>query len=90
MSAVRHGRARHVLAVLALGGVLVATSGCGVTVQREPERLDMSVLAPAPTPTVTVVPESPDVPTVDEPAPTPTLATAPLPSSTTSVAAPGG
>lgn len=74
--------------MLVLGGVLTATSGCGVTLQREPERLDMSVLTPAPTPTVTVVPESPDVSTVDETAPTPTLAPAPLTSSAGSVAPP--
>lgn len=90
MTAIRHGRARRVLGVVVLGAVLVVAAGCGVTSQREPERLDLSVLAPAPTPTVTVVPESTDVPTVDEPPPTPTPTAAPLTPSTTSEGAPRG
>lgn len=45
----------------ALSGVVVlACSGCGVTTEDEPVRLDNGILGTPPTPTVTVLPEQGD------------------------------
>ena len=66
-----------------LGVTLLASllTGCGVTTQGEPEPIDPTMVPPAPTPTVTVVPDTPATrPAVDlvPPEPVPGPATGPV------------
>ncbi|GEL23043.1 hypothetical protein PSU4_19970 [Pseudonocardia sulfidoxydans NBRC 16205] len=75
----RVGRRAVLCAAIVTAGLCLA--GCGVTTQREPERLESSVLAPPPTPTVTVVPEVPVAPPAVTSTAPPTPAPATLPRS---------
>ena len=69
----RAGRRVVLSAAIVAAGLGVV--GCGVSAQSEPERLEPSVLAPPPTPTVTVVPEIPVAPSPT----TPTATAGPAP-----------
>lgn len=72
---------RTVLTCAIVAAAVFGVAGCGVAAQREPVRLDTSVLAPPATPTVTVVAEAPGTPSADTTtAPVPrTAPTAPMP-----------